>query len=346
MEKEHVLAELQVHKFSSRDQTVNQCNTRFNILDGDFELVNWPDDAIGPERVTKLNLTSLAEGQLLSRLKIPVAYFHRCPNVIKGLNYNYWTTHTNQQLVLRQVGDFTRAIVSRRYNTAYDDVHVIPQLLETLLEDPAGYILSFYKDLEFTRLFVAFRDTRVEREGVLGEAGVVFTNSEVGISCLHVRPYILWDRQYNPYDTVSGKSFYHSSQFDLQEVLRAGLAQKEVAQAGLVQLLIRGTQRVRNPFKQIEKLAEKNVNVFPTRVMLMLKSEWEEQRNIPLLAVVRSILDAVKELPIFQKHLASEVVGRYLDLFSHTEARVKAMLWEDVDEIPVEQVIDQEIQGE
>ena len=351
MEKESVLENLNEWRRITRDRKIQVGNTFFNQWDNNYKLRHFPDDQIGPIFSEELKLTSTAEGQLLARLKIPAAYFHRCLSQLRSQNYNYWAQteqFSKQNLVLRQVEDSEqlhirkciRAVVSRRYNTAFDDVHVIPQFLDTLLTDSSGYISTFEKSLEFTRLFIVFRDTHVERDGIIAEAGIVLTNSEVGMSCLHVRPYILWDRRFDLYDTMSSLSFYHSGQFDLSEILKAGLNQKEVAQAGLAQLLVRGTQTIENPLRQIQKLADRNEGVFSTRVLEMLRGEWEEQRNVSLLLVVRSILETVKDLPVFQKHLATEAVGRYLNLFGDAEARVRAMVREDLDEIPIGIVID------
>lgn len=153
MDKQDVLNTLETWRQTTRDRVLPVQDVHYNLENGYYEHLQEADDFIGPEKREKLDLSALAEGQLLARLKIPAAYFHRCPHLLRAFNFNYWTKvspFVDQRIVAREVklADnleinpfvryIVRAIVSRRYNTAFDDVHVIPKFLETLLEDIAG----------------------------------------------------------------------------------------------------------------------------------------------------------------------------------------------------------------
>ncbi len=310
----------------------------------------------GPAPLTHLNLSSFAETQILARLKIPAAYFHRCPATLQEQNFNYWKDHkefAKGRLILRHLKpsgllnireDEVRAIVTNRYHTTFDDVNVIPQSLDLLfsaaeIEKPV--IVDYHKDTQFTKLFVAFNNLTAEHNNIKVAAGIAITNSEVGLSCLHIRPYIRWHdggsvqstlrSGWNLYDDRNVTSFYHSGEFDLQKILDAITESKKTAQIGISELFVKATHTVKNPWKYIQKLHEQDQTSIPNRLMDMLEAEWKEQRDAPLLTLARSILEAVKSLPVFAQHLATQKIGRELNLFTQINSRWESVLSEDIE---------------
>lgn len=134
-----------------------------------------------------LELTDHAMGQILSRLSIPALYFNRCPENLKWAQANYWiqSGRYDKQMMLRLIqGNRVRAALSESY-TAFDDVDVIPMIADVLDGEDCRIHADFSG--EYTHVRVTFPKLSAEmRVGDVVQAGLHFSNSEVGMRSVHI----------------------------------------------------------------------------------------------------------------------------------------------------------------
>jgi hypothetical protein len=167
--------------------------------------------------------------------------------------------------------------------------------------------------------------------------GLQIMNSEVGSSCFHIRPLVyslnLGSHNYIFDNTNNGShSFYHTSIFDQASLGQAVYAAREAAEVGVASLFVMSTQRIKNPLEKIKSIVD-NSSSIPKSLMTMFEEEWREVEEAPKLEMVRSILNAVAELPVFQRYQATAEVGRYLNIFGQRDSRIRQIMEEDVEEI-------------
>jgi hypothetical protein len=281
-----------------------------------------------------------AESQLLARLNIPASYIHRCPELLKTQNINHWLYYyANRTVVLRCHNGIARATVSTRFSNSLDDIHLFPVVFEGLDElypcvNNGGdtpddiHLISFTKSEEVTVLNLAFLDLKVELDGVIAYAGATIVNSETGWSSVWIRPSIrgIFDNataKYNFLDRASEGtwSVRHTGDLTSSNIKKALSEARDVAQTGLHRLLQTSHEIVSNPVEEV-KVIVKNCNFLTQRVLDVLEEEYKDIQETNRLKLARSILDAVKPLPLFKRQLAELEVGRYLNLFDNSKSRL------------------------
>jgi hypothetical protein len=77
---------------------------------------------------------------------------------------------------------------------------------------------------------------------------------------------------------------------------------------------------VENPVEEIKTLVE-NSDFLTFRMTQVIEEEYKDQQNISRLKLAKTMLTAIKELPLFKRYLAEQEVGRYLNLFNDTDPR-------------------------
>jgi hypothetical protein len=275
-------------------------------------------------------LTPYAEGQLLGLMKIPAAYFHRCPGELKIENFKHWKwVYRKTNVLARTQSDICRGIVSSGFNTNYDDYLVFP-LIMNILEQSKDQILirNFSKTESLTSLSVLFSDLFVDHEGKQFTAGVQFLNSEIGRSSLWIKPiihmtdwiypnFLFSDKTQDGSTAIRhiGKSIDHYELFN-DYIKKA----QKAAQVGIYQLLKAEKEEVINPVEDIKKFGEQTDH-FTKNIINILTEEFEQITQTNKLHIAMSMLKAIKELPLFNRTLAEQEVGRYLNLFENTEER-------------------------
>ena len=140
-------------------------------------------------------VTDLAHRQISSWAGIPGTYYQRMHQLSPELlaeNVNHWF-HNQENTVRRMIrtldGD-VRAFLSDRYRRV-DNEQIAEHALPVLLESPDMEIVS--ADITDTRLYLKALFPRIQgevRQGDVVQAGVVVSNSEVGMGSLSVSPLI------------------------------------------------------------------------------------------------------------------------------------------------------------
>lgn len=346
-DKEQVVKDVWYRELSYADLTTDKLFTSGIQL-----LKNKGDLCVSSVNACDENLQSFsshAEGQLLAKLNIPASYYHRCPDSLKSTNFNYWANEghlAHKDIILRcKKVDFdgkylVRGVVSKRFKKEYDDVFTFPltiEAIEAIGKDVGGVeYRHFHKLDDITILDVLFPSLSREMNFITAVPGIQIMNSEVGVSCFHIRPLVysinLGSHNYIFDNTNNGsKSFYHTSVFDGPSLGQAVYAAREAAEIGVASLFLMSTQRVKEPLKKIEAIVN-NSSIIPKKLMSIFEEEWKEVAEAPKLEMVRSILNAVAELPVFQRYQATAEVGRYLNIFGKKD-RIKQIFEEDVSEI-------------
>lgn len=142
-----------------------------------------------PSRPLKAN--TWAEGQLCSKLGIPVNYFRKCPPILKDAQFEYWMDQLysssnghSPKLLLRGNGETVRGVLSERY-ACIDNLALI-EAIDTL--ESTGLEV---KGFELTE--VSFHLRLVDPTSYIGAdsddplfSGVHISNSEVGMRTLSV----------------------------------------------------------------------------------------------------------------------------------------------------------------
>ena len=136
--------------------------------------------------------TDLMHRQIGNDLQIPARYYDRLrmdrPEMLDA-NVNAWLEDNSDRRMVRTLRGDGRAWLSDRYRRIDHDA-VLGGVLDALVEADARMASLQATD---SRLYVQARFPRIEGEVALGQpvqAGVIITNSEVGLGALEVRPLI------------------------------------------------------------------------------------------------------------------------------------------------------------
>jgi hypothetical protein len=144
-----------------------------------------------PDGAEPFGITDLARRQLAEKLGIPYAYFERMrekqPELLDR-NVNTWLDAGSDRRLLRILDGRVRAVLSDRYRRL-DNYDLAEHVLPILDRLPGGRLASV--ELTETRMYLKWVTERVREQiqpGDIVEAGVVVTNSEVGLGSLAVQP--------------------------------------------------------------------------------------------------------------------------------------------------------------
>lgn len=138
-----------------------------------------------------------AHDQIGARLQIPSKYYDRMRSQSPSLlaeNVNHWLAQQPEKRMLRTLDGRLRAFLSNRYQRI-DNNHVAEAVLPILAEIPGIRFAS--TEVTDSRLYIkAVTDSMQElvpgsrRAGDFVQAGVLITNSEIGMGALHVKPFM------------------------------------------------------------------------------------------------------------------------------------------------------------
>ncbi len=148
------------------------------------------DEPSGP---ATYGITEFARRQLADKLKIPYAYFDRMrveQPALLDRNVNTWLEADSDRRMLRTLDGHVRAILSDRYRRL-DNWDLAENILPILQRLPGGRFESV--ELTEARMYLKVVTERVDYEvapGDVVQAGVVISNSEVGLGTLSVQPLL------------------------------------------------------------------------------------------------------------------------------------------------------------
>lgn len=136
--------------------------------------------------------TPLFHRQLGSALGIPAKYYDLMKDVKPELlanNVNAWLGERSNNYMIRAMGDTARAILSERYRRR-DNLEIANAVLP--LFTGGGYHVESCEVTEH-RMYIKIINRRLEMEVTKGDvvqAGVVISNSEVGLGAVSVQPLV------------------------------------------------------------------------------------------------------------------------------------------------------------
>lgn len=143
---------------------------------------------------TDLTINELAHTQIGQRTDIPKKYYQRMlaenPKLL-AKNVNTWFDTQPKRRMVRTIDGVARAFLSDRYRRI-DNEQIAEAVLPVLLNSSSDFeIVS--SDITDTKMYIQARLPRLEGEVVVGDpvqAGLIITNSEVGLGAIDIKPMI------------------------------------------------------------------------------------------------------------------------------------------------------------
>lgn len=134
-----------------------------------------------------------AHDQIAGRLEIPVKYYQRMRAEAPALlaeNANHWFRNAPAKRMIRTLGGDVRALLSNRYQRIENE-EIAEVALPALQAIPDVKIVS--AEITDRRMYIQAVAPRTRREVKVGdvvEAGVIISNSEIGLGSVSVLPMI------------------------------------------------------------------------------------------------------------------------------------------------------------
>ena len=288
----------------------------------------WYQCSGSPSRMNlNIRFTPHADQMLLSRLKLPVSYIHRCPAELADYNANYWLEKFKYRpLKMRMTSpEHCRAVFSNRFNSALDDHKVFPIILFAL-ENQGNFEEALCKTSEFTQYQVWSPDLSANWHGVDSHAGIMVLNSEIGHCALQFRPLVhMANSHYSVYaNKFGGKTWFRHTQ-DLNETkLTTAISDAlTAAQQGIQEVFHTTQEMFEKPLDELKRFVD-SAQMVSENVLDSLLAEYESVQIKSRFDIAQDILRAVAHLPAFRKHLITNEVSNYL--FKHDAERIDSVL--------------------
>lgn len=160
------------------DHLINKESISFNSLD-EMSIDGFPHP-----------VNHIAQSSVCYRLGIPLNYLKRCPQDIQQINMNHWIEkEKNDQLFIRFDGSNVRALFTPKYKPI-DNIQIIDKLISDGIYDLNSPV-EYYLDSDFMSLSFPDDKKSFSVNGDDMKGGITISNSEVGMSCLHISAFIL-----------------------------------------------------------------------------------------------------------------------------------------------------------
>lgn len=145
-----------------------------------------------------LAINDQAHRQIAERVGIPAKYYERMrlesPDLLAN-NVNHWFKTNPEDRMVRTLDNKVRAFLSNRYQRI-DNNHVAEVVLPVLMETPGIEVVS--AEITESRLYIKAVTHKVrgevksKRVGDVVEAGVIISNSEIGLGAVTVSPFFMF----------------------------------------------------------------------------------------------------------------------------------------------------------
>jgi hypothetical protein len=142
-----------------------------------------------------MHVRPIAHKQIAERIQIPAKYYermkHDAPHLLAH-NVNHWLKNNPERRMIRTLDGEVRSFLSDRYQRI-DNYDVANVALPVLHEVGGMKVVS--ADITDSRLYIKATTSNVvaqvksKRVGDLVEAGVMITNSEVGLGAINIKPF-------------------------------------------------------------------------------------------------------------------------------------------------------------
>lgn len=183
--------EIARQKNAMADYMVEPSKLQMDIMDNDLKIRVLDSDGI--DRINPLDIGVYAHRQLASYLTIPQAYYdlmmEKNPNLL-GINVNDWLSRTNDRRMLRTLDGEARAFLSDRYKRI-DNYDIAQVTLPIISQIPDVQIVSC--NLTPGKMYIKAINPRLFENVVPGDtvqAGIIISNSEVGLGAVNIQPLV------------------------------------------------------------------------------------------------------------------------------------------------------------
>lgn len=281
--------------------------------------------------------------QLLSKMKVPTAFYKKCPVEIQNPILTHFNSKVRGRYLLRCINQelsyynrdsmedvkvnqkTVRGVLSNYYTTAMDDDVILPVILQSL-DNHQVRVLE--KDDEATLLTGEFTDLSAIHGDTVLTAGFTIQNSEVGISKLWIRPLIkitiagnTWTMSSQGDSTDLG--FTHlSSTYDQDKMKRAVEKIRELCQVAMLQYLEAANEHV-SEAEAINIIQKMSV---PNRMKQIIEDEIKREEWITKQKLAKSILSSLTDLPLMQKMQVNDETAKLMNVFYGANERIKRMV--------------------
>ena len=188
---QQMLTEVKRQSESKEDYLIAPNRLRMESY-GKEMFLHLSDDS-GTELIEPMTITGIAHRQIGTHLRIPAAYYDRMreerPDLL-AYNANTWFKQESSQRMLRTLDGSARAYLSNRYRRI-DNIDIAGVTLP---------ILGGLPDIRFescqiteSRMYIKAVNPRLQAEvspGDIVQAGVIISNSEVGLGSVSIQPLI------------------------------------------------------------------------------------------------------------------------------------------------------------
>jgi len=138
----------------------------------------------------RFDINRVAHSQLAAYTRIPKEYYDRMPPSLLAINVNHWLQDKDEPRMIRTMDGNVRAWLSDRYRPL-DNYDLAVAVIPTLRKAGAEINSSEVTD---SRLYIKATSPKITatvKQGDVVQAGVLISNSEVGMGALQVAPFSL-----------------------------------------------------------------------------------------------------------------------------------------------------------
>lgn len=188
---QQMLTEVKRQSESKEDYLIAPNRLRMESY-GKEMFLHLSDDS-GTELIEPMTITGIAHRQIGTHLRIPAAYYDRMreerPDLL-AYNANTWFKQESSQRMLRILDGSARAYLSNRYRRI-DNIDIAGVTLPIL----GGLPDILFESCQITesRMYIKAVNPRLQAEvspGDIVQAGVIISNSEVGLGSVSIQPLI------------------------------------------------------------------------------------------------------------------------------------------------------------
>lgn len=188
---EALAAEIQRQKDAKADYIVNTGKLQMEAYGRDVVLRVM--DTEGGDRIEPLDITQNAHRQIGTHLSIPSKYYEKMrtedPELLT-VNVNSWFSRSGSSRMLRVLDGKARAFLSNRY-LRLDNYEIATAVLPIIAEIQGAKVESC--QITDDRMYIKVVNERLQKEvtpGDIVQAGIIISNSEVGLGSVSVQPLI------------------------------------------------------------------------------------------------------------------------------------------------------------
>lgn len=183
--------EIARQKNAMADYMVEPSRLQMDIIDDDLKIRVLDND--GNDRISPLDIGVYAHRQIGSYLSIPQAYYDlmkdKNPKLL-GINVNDWLGQSTDRRMLRTLDGEARAFLSDRYKRI-DNYDIAQVTLPIISQIPDVQIVSC--NLTPGKMYIKAINPRLFDNVVPGDtvqAGIIISNSEVGLGAVNIQPLV------------------------------------------------------------------------------------------------------------------------------------------------------------